>query len=666
MTDINGPDGQSRDPLQGTVKPAHEPSLFPRLGFGEWIVFAILAGVIAATNIYTTLLIGWGDTGSIVAVLAAVLLLGLISKHKPSIHTLNLGQTMVSAGGSVGFAVASYAAVLIIRPDFDPPAHLLIPLFATMGMLGAIIGSTVRKRMVGYFFPSGTACAVIQKSVTEPVPEGRTSPVLLLTIWGSIAALLTIPTKIALAARDAMGNKIVENGETVFEKHAIWYDQYVGNWIHGVRESVEAFTYTASSAVGRMWERIFSRDALYDLGVGVDPLYYGIGIVVGPRVGLGMLIGALSVPWLIVPGLMVPGAPGELQVTDSVGDWVKWIAIAVMTLPTFATIVFAYFFRTPPVIPAGFTPGRTAYKAPASRNFVYGMVAVVCAGAICYLAMEVFKCPWWVAAPTIVIAWPLCIVNGRVTGDTDINPVRLVAIVLLSGFFWLITREAGLAGDEAAIAMLGMAVIGGTLAACAVDMMQDYRTGYLVDADPVHQTSVQFVGTIVGAIVAIPVLSMLVGELGIGEGSGLAAPGAQVWAQMAEAMAGGFDPSSPLLWAIGIVSVIGSVYAFLTVWPVTAPWMPSLFGLGIGMLVGVETSMGIFLGGVLKWLVTLWYKRGKTGPEAKEAQQHASNDTMLAGASVFAAGAVLSILLIVVVQIMKAGGLDWFRIAGGH
>src|SRR5210317_366192 len=110
MTESDGQGGQPRDPLQGSQRPAHEPTLFPRLGFGEWLVFAILAGVIAATNIYTTLLIGWGDTGSIIAVLAAVLLLGLISKHKPDIHTLNLGQTMVSAGGSVGFAVACYTA----------------------------------------------------------------------------------------------------------------------------------------------------------------------------------------------------------------------------------------------------------------------------------------------------------------------------------------------------------------------------------------------------------------------------------------------------------------------------------------------------------------------------------------------------------------------------
>lgn len=663
MTDSDDQGGQN--PESGGAPPPHPPSLFPSLSAAEWIVFAVLAGVIAATNIYTTLLIGWGDTGSIIAVLASVLLLGLVSKNKPSMHKLNLGQTMVSAGGSVGFAVASYAAVLIIKPDFDPPWYLLIPLFATMGLLGAIVGSTVRKRMVGYFFPSGTACAVIQRSVTEPVPEGKKSPVFLLTVWGGLAALLTIPGKIAFKLRDAAGEVVKEPNadgelETVFGD-APWHDQNVGQWIHGARESVEAFVYTATSALGRMWERITHREAAYDLGIGIDPLYYGIGIVVGPRVGAGMLLGALSVPWLIAPGVTDSG------LSDGVGDWVKWLAIAVMTLPTFATIVFAYFFRVPPVVPPGFTPGRTDYQAPASRSLVYGSVAVLSAGAIGWLAMEVFQCPWWVTAPTIAIAWPLCVVNGRVTGDTDINPVRLVAIVLLSGFFWLITQKAGLAGDQAAIAMLGMAVIGGTLAACAVDMMQDYRTGYLVDADPVHQTSVQFVGTVVGAIVAIPVLGLLVEQSGgIGEGTQLAAPGATIWAEMAEAMVGEFHPSSALLWAIGIVSVLGSAYAYLTVWPKTAAWMPSLFGLGIGMLVGVETSMGIFLGGLIKWLVTLMYKSGKSGDAAAEAQQSAGNDTMLAGASVFAAGAVLSILLILLVKVQEWFDLELFRIAGGH
>ena len=112
MSDPPAEASPSPTPTGDPVPSSH----WPRLSPSEWLVFAILAGVISAANIYTTLLIGWGDTGSIVAVLAAVLLLGLVGRTRPSVYTLNLGQTMVSAGGSVGFAVASYAAIHIVRP----------------------------------------------------------------------------------------------------------------------------------------------------------------------------------------------------------------------------------------------------------------------------------------------------------------------------------------------------------------------------------------------------------------------------------------------------------------------------------------------------------------------------------------------------------------------
>lgn len=582
----------------------------PPLTIGEWVIFAVLAGLLAAANIYTTLLIGWGDTGSIIAVLLSVVLLHLVKPGRPTVATLNLGQTMVSAGGSVGFAVASYAAVRIIRPDFAPSEPVLILLFACMGFAGALIGTAVRKNMVRYFFPSGTACAVIQHAITAPIKPGeRNRPVFLLKIWGGIASLLTIPVKISLT----------KGGP------GIWSDITMGT--RGV-------------------------------GIGADPLYYGIGLVVGPRVGLGMLIGALTVPF-VFEDLLTGGAH-----ESAIGDWVKWSAIAVLTLPTFATIVFAYMFRQPPVIPPGFKPGVTTYVPPANRIFIYGLLAVACSVGIGWAGQEVFGMPWWVAAFSIVIALPLCVVNGRVAGDTDINPVRLVAIVMLSGFFWMITDHFAEGSAEGSIAMLGMAVVGGTLAAVAVDMMQDYRTGYLVDANPVHQTSVQFVGTLVGAVVAIPVLGILVGQLGIGEGSSLSAPGARVWAAMAEAMMGGFEPSPELINAIIWISVLGSGYAFLTVWPKTARWMPSLFGVGIGMLVGIPTSAGIFLGGLIKWIVTLCYTAGKAPGEARDAAlEGAGNDTMLAGASVFAVGAILSILLVLVTMAMENLELDWFYLA---
>ena len=113
-----------------------------------------------------------------------------------------------------------------------------------------------------------------------------------------------------------------------------------------------------------------------------------------------------------------------------------------------------------------------------------------------------------------------------------------------------------------------------------------------------------------------------------------------------------------------VISLVGSGYAYLSVWPATARWMPSIFGIGIGMLVGIQASMGIFLGGVLKSVITLYYTRGKSGAERDEAQADAGNDTMLAGASVFAAGAVLSILLVIVVTLFEQIGWHPFDIAG--
>lgn len=574
----------------------------PPLSAAEWIVFAFLAAVVAAFNIYTTLLIGWGDGGSIIAVLASVLILGLISKKKPSVHTLNLGQTMVSAGGSVGFAVATYAAVRIVKPDFDPPVPVLMTMFAAMGMLGTIVGSSVRKYMVHYFFPSGTACAVILRSVAaDRAPGERNRPVFLLALWGTIAAAISIPTKIALKAGGA-----------------------------AIRGPIE------------LWQE-------KGIAIGVDPLYYGIGIVVGPRIGLGMIIGGLAPAFLIQPWWEGAGDPVGL------GDWIKWIAIAILTLPTFATIIFAYLFRSPVIIPTGFTPGKTNYETPSNRTVTYAVIGVLSALALGFCVDYVFALPWHVTILTIAVAWPLCVMNGRVTGDTDINPVRLVAIVLLTGFAWMISSGA--------IAMLGMAVIGGTIAAVAVDMMQDYRTGYLVDANPNHQTTVQLFGVVAGALAAIPFFNLLVGHFGVGEGTALAAPGAQIWATMASAFANGMPSSNLLYVVVAIISVIGSGYAFLTVWPRTARFMPSIFGIGIGLLLPVEASAAIFLGGCIKWVATMFYTKDKSLEDRPIAAENAANDTMLVGSSVFAAGAVMSIALIVITIAMGWAGLDWFFLA---
>lgn len=583
------------------ASPSLEPtrSHFPRLSIAEWVVFAGLAAVLAVTNIYTTLLTGWGDGGSIIAVLAAVGVLGAIQRRKPNIESLNLGQTMASAGGSVGFAVSFYAAVKMLEPEFAPNPVVFGLLFVGMGVLGALIGTSVRKYLVRYFFPSGTACAVIQRTVTSSGEEAS-RPVRLLALWSTISGLATLPTKITFTAGGGALLKHIPLGGS--------------------------------------------------FAISLEPLLYGIGLVVGPRIGLGMILGALAGPFLIAPQLVGAEVPAAEHST-----WIRWSAIAVLTVPTFATILFAYLFRSPVIVPEGFRPGAVVHGPPPARNLVYAALAILAVLLTGLTGQQVFGVPMYATVATVAVSWPLCVMNGRVTGDTDINPVRLVAVVLLSLFATMISGGA--------VVLLGVAILGGTLAAIGVDMMQDFRTGHLINANPAHQTTVQIFGTVVGALVSVPFILLIDARLGFGEGKALPAPGAQIWSAMASAFTGGADLPPALLTMVAVVSVVGSVYALFSVWPRTASWMPSLFGLGLGLLLPFEMSAAIFIGGLIKLAVTLVYRRGKSGDAAKVAAQEAGNDTMLVGSGTFAASAIVSVLVVLVTSLLASLGLGWFFLA---
>jgi hypothetical protein len=81
-----------------------------RFSLRTWLTFFVLALLMGLNNVYSTLLTGWGDGGSIVAVILCLLLL---PSRDANIRNYNLGQTIASAGGSVGFTVAILASLYV-------------------------------------------------------------------------------------------------------------------------------------------------------------------------------------------------------------------------------------------------------------------------------------------------------------------------------------------------------------------------------------------------------------------------------------------------------------------------------------------------------------------------------------------------------------------------
>lgn len=544
-----------------------------------WITFVVLTAVMAVNNIYSTLLTGWGDGGSIVAVILCVLLL----RQNRDIQGYNLGQTMASAGGSVGFAAAVLASMYINQPGWNPPTWKVALMLLSLGILGCIIIIPIRRMIVKWFFPSGVACGVILQGVTSNDRAEKARAKLIMGFSGIVSAILTFPTKIALK----------EGGSHIWSK---------------------------ASLPGGM-------------AVSFDPLLYGIGIVVGPRIGASMLLAAIVSTQFVVPRLAAAEA--------NVGDHIRWLAVGLMTLPAFVSAGLAYAFRIVRETPPGFAPKEPSREDEPTRHqwIALSAVAFVAMVTAQWMMKDLFAVPPMFLFGSIVLAVPLCVALGRVASETDINPVRLLAIVLLSVFAFV--------GSFDAMALLAIGIAGATIASVAVDMMYDLRTGYLVRAIPRSQVRVQLIGVMVASFVAAWFLALLCTNFGLGEGQYFPAPGAVVWSTMADAFAKGSGALSPdVLRSLILATVIGTIIAVLGAWRWTKAIMPNPMAMGIALLLPIEMPVAIFLGGLLRLVAVRIARRN-----GEVAAEQMSQDAFRGGSAIFAASAITGIIAVILITL---------------
>ncbi|MBT3419506.1 MAG: hypothetical protein HN726_00305 [Candidatus Magasanikbacteria bacterium] len=553
-----------------------------RISGRTFITFIVLAILMGLNNIYSTLLTGWGDGGSIVAVILCVIFL----KRKDStILTYNLGQTIASAGGSVGFTTAMLAAVYVINPEWNPPLLKLGILVMSLSTLGVILAIPLKPYVVKWFFPSGVACATILKSVTaeDPTEEKRARKIM--GISGILAALLTFPTKVSFTKGGA----------------ALWSKLSISKGI----------------------------------GLSLDPLLYGIGIVIGPRIGISMIIASLATAFLLIPELASAGLESQI------GDYVKWIAIGLMTVPAFTSIFFSFHFKTERKLPKMFTPREEAHAdrlTPLDWRLISigGGVALVLS---CWLTWDIFGVNPLLTIGCLLLGGIICVMLGKVASETDINAVRLGAIIILFVFSLMVSYGA--------VSLLGLAIVGAAIASIAVDLFYDLRTGYLVGANPRHQIGMQFLGVIVVSLVTVFFLHTLAVNFGFGEGKYFPAPGAIVWSKMASAVASkGASISAGVWWALGISSFVGVILSFLENHPKTKAWTPSAFAMGIAMLLGFDMSAAIFLGGLMRFFPVWWAKR-----QGEEMKERINGAAFMAGSAIFAAAALTGIIAVILITL---------------
>ncbi|MFT3707088.1 MAG: OPT/YSL family transporter [Archangium sp.] len=301
----------------------------------------------------------------------------------------------------------------------------------------------------------------------------------------------------------------------------------------------------------------------FGLGIDLSPLAFGIGALLGLRLGLSIAIAGLAIALVEGPAL------GFADLGNLAG-WNIWPATALLSSAALTHLIAGLRLRG-------------AFDLTARRALAWSFVPGAALGALCVFG---FGAPWWAAAIAVISAPLACVVSIRMTGETDVTPGAPLAMGLQLLFGVMAPFSPG-------VQLASAGVLAGA-SASAADLVSDVKTGTLVGLEPRKQLLAQIVGCVVGALVAGPALLFLThGKVGT---EAWPAPAAQMFLATGQAASGAAVLSSGCQLACVIALVAGVVLALIERHPRAGKFVPSPMGIGLAMLVPPSLGMTIGLG----------------------------------------------------------------------
>ncbi|GAN03520.1 OPT8 oligopeptide transporter [Mucor ambiguus] len=223
------------------------------------------------------------------------------------------------------------------------------------------------------------------------------------------------------------------------------------------------------------------------------------------------------------------------------------------------------------------------------------IVGFFCSVALCVVMVKIVFgsdiMPEWMTIVSIILAMFLSILGVRALGETDLNPV--------SGISKLSQIAASALMPGAIVANLIAGGIAEASAQQAGDLMQDLKTGYLLQASPKAQFYGQLIGSLISSFVATGAYLLYTSVYSI-PGPEFPAPTAQVWLDMARLVNG--HPLSPhVLEFVIAFSVLFAILTFLKetrkiVWH---QWIPQGIAFAIGIYNPPNFTLARVIGGIL-------------------------------------------------------------------
>jgi putative OPT family oligopeptide transporter len=582
----------------------------PQLTLRAVLTGGILGMLLAASNLYTTLNIGWAFgvaiTSSVISFVIWSIITPLVGCRKMTILETNcMASTASAAGYSTGSTIATMFGALVLltvvpegktAEDIKTwnihPAWLVAAFTLATGLMGVFLAIPMKRQMINHEqlpFPSGIAAAETLKSLYSESKEALQKAYVLIVGLGIGAIVAVLRT----------GQGTFQFLDKFYQTTKLEIPQHLPH---------EGFT------------KINDRQIM---GYSVDTsvLLIAAGMIVGLRVSLSMLLGSVILYMWLGPQLVAmddanAGKEGYIASIETIAKgtmyhfprWGLWGGTALMVMASLTALAFQWKTIVRAFAKTDAQAGSASAATEAEMKkvevpfiwMVIGMVPITIAMII--IQMVAFSISWWAGLIAVAMSFVLSLVASRATGETDTTPIGAMGKVMQLLFAVLKPGQV--------VPNLASAGIAANSASSSADLLTDLKIGYLLGANPRRQFLAQFWGVFFGTLAIVPIWYLMVPTKAALEK--LPAPATQTWAKVAEVLTKGLDflPDSAkvaILVGAGVGVLLPLIEKFL-VPDKYRKFMPSATGLGLSFMLPFYNSLAFTIGAVIAFV---WSKANK-------------------------------------------------------
>ena len=590
----------SNQPAAAATNNAGAQSAHPyrELTFRAVIVGGLITLIFTAANAYLGLKVGLTFATSIPAAVISMAILRYFHDH--TVVENNIVQTIASAAGTLSAIIFVIPGLVMVGYWSGFPYWETTAVCMVGGILGVMYSIPLRRALVtgsDLPYPEGVAAAEVLKVGDESGSAEENHRGLLVIIWGGLASAgMALLTALKAAAGSLSLNFKIGAGGTM-------------------------------------------------IGGSLSLALMGVGHLVGPAVGIAMLVGLLLSYGILLPILTQGQVAGQ-----DLGDVVNTVfahdvrmigagAMAVAAVWTLLKIIgpilrgIADSLKSSKLRETGNQVPLTEQDIPFKYVAGITLLSMIPIGLLLWNFLRDSPISHHLAALIIlsilfvlVLGLLIASICGYMAGligasNSPISGVGIIVIIAASLLILLVTGNTSQTHptELTAYALFTTAIVFG-IATISNDNLQDLKTGQLVGATPWKQQVALIIGVIFGSLVIPPVLQLLMtsfgfsGMEGVDETTALQAPQATLLSTIAKGIFGG-----DMNWQLfGLGALIGVVIVIIDeIMGRVSRFNLAPLAVGMGMYLNITTTLVISLGALVGWIYNRWAQRQEKAEQSK-------------------------------------------------